>query len=196
PRPRLVGWTAGLFVLLAVLFAPVPGGLQWGPRLLLPAVPLLTVALLAAMARRRGGARGRLAVAMLAVALTAGVAVQLIGLRFLVTVRSYNASMMARVEEATPEGGVILSDDFAVPQLLAPLSVSHPMLYVPRGADLEALGARMRAAGASPLWIVKRRSRLSPEAAGEEINLGAGLLLVRRDAEDGARGYLTMPKGD
>lgn len=192
PQARLVGWSAAIFVCLAVAFAPVEGGLQWGPRLLLPAAPLITLWVISVMAEQRVRAGGRLAITAVLLALGLGLVMQGLGLRFLVAVRKYNAGVLETVRKTVPAGDVILSDFFAVPQLLATLSASTPVLYVTADADVEALSTRLAAANVTPFWIVRQR----PSGAGEVIHLGAGLEMVRYEREHGVRGFLRPPPGD
>jgi len=216
PHRLFLAWSAALYIALVVLLAPVEGGLQWGPRLLLPAVPLVTIAMLAVLIGQvsitpprvapggRLAADGRLApggrltpgrhLAMTGViaALALGLLMQGIGLRFLVAVRSYNARMLETVRSAVSPGDVILSDFFAVPQLLTTLSSSNPILYLKPGSDLDTLSARLDAMGARPFWIARRR----PAAGGHAIDLGGGLSLVGDEGDAGVRGFLRPPRGD
>jgi len=210
PHRLFLAWSAALYIALVVLLAPVEGGLQWGPRLLLPAVPLVTIAMLAVLIGQvsitpprvapggRLAAGGRLApgrhLAMTGViaALALGLLMQGIGLRFLVAVRSYNARMLETVRSAVSPGDVILSDFFAVPQLLTTLSSSNPILYLKPGSDLDTLSARLDAMGARPFWIARRR----PAAGGHAIDLGGGLSLVGDEGDAGVRGFLRPPRGD
>ncbi len=194
PRPavRFVWGTIALYVALVVALAPVPGGLAWGPRLLLAVVPLLSVAIVAAVAGRHQGPFRRAALGALAVTLAGGVALQVLGLRFMVTVRSHNAALIQSVRETVPEGGVVVSDFFPVPQLLTTLSGSRPALYAHDGAALDALAARLEAAGRPVYRIEWSRG----PARTEGVDLGGGLRLVRDRGDAGVGGFLRMPRGD
>jgi len=189
---RFLWWTLSAFVALVVALAPVPGGLQWGPRLLLPAVPLLTIGIVAAIAERPAASFRRPAMAALAVTLAAGVAVQVVGLRFLVAVRAHNGAIVESVRRTVPHGDVVVSDFFPVPQLLSTLSASTPALYARGSGDLEALAERVEAEGKSMFRI--ERARGAPR--GETVELGGGLRLVHDGPDTGVRGFLRTPKGD
>ena len=128
----------------------------------------------------------------LGLALALGFVMQGLGMRFLVAVRTYNAGVVEQVRRTVPAGDVILSDFFAVPQLLATLSPSTPVLYVKPGSDVDALSARLDAANATPFWITRK----PPTAGGQVVALGAGLSLVRYERESGVRGYARSPLGD
>ena len=192
PHAQFFGWTAALFVALTLALAPVEGGLQWGPRLLLPVAPLITMTLISAIVERRSAKGGRLAMAGLGLALALGFVMQGLGMRFLVAVRTYNAGVVEQVRRTVPAGDAILSDFFAVPQLLATLSPATPVLYVKPGSDIEGLSARLEAADATPFWIMRK----PPTAGGQVVPLGAGLSLVRYQRESGVRGYARSPLGD
>ncbi|MDR7400486.1 MAG: hypothetical protein QN144_14415 [Armatimonadota bacterium] len=93
---RVVGWTAGLYV-LGVLVVSSEGGLQWGPRYLLPAVPLLMWLGCVALSRWCGAVEGRLRGALVtstALLALAGLTVQGVGV---MTVR-WQAQAYDRVE--------------------------------------------------------------------------------------------------
>jgi hypothetical protein len=192
PHARFLGWTAALFVGLTLALAPVEGGLQWGPRLLLPVAPLITLVLVSVFVQHRSAPGGRLAMTGLGMALALGFVMQCLGMRFLVAVRTYNAGVVEQVRKSVPAGDVILSDFFAVPQLLATLSPVTPVLYVKPGSDIDALSARLEAADATPFWIMRK----PPTTGGQVVPLGAGLSLVRYERESGVRGYSRSPRGD
>ncbi len=201
-RVRFLGSSAAIFILLTQAVTPVPGGLQWGPRLLLPAIPPLSVALVAAMAGRLALPAGGLAGACLWITLVLGLAVQAVGLRFLTTVRRNNASMMAAVVREVPEGSAILSDFFAVPQLLATLKETRPSLYVKPGSDLALLDERLARTGIAWFRITRvnqsgaRASSAAAGAAGRGVDLGGGLVLYRQGEDADTRAFSTIPSGD
>jgi hypothetical protein len=199
---RFLGSAAAIFILLTQAMTPLPGGLQWGPPLLLPAIPPLCVALVAAMAARMTIPAGGLAGACLWTTLVLGLAVQAVGLRFLATVRRNNASMMAAVVREVPEGSAILSDLFAVPQLLATLKETRPALYVTPGSDLALLDERLEQTGTA-CFRIARVNRGGAEAssaaagpAGRGVDLGGGLVLFRQGEGADTRAFSRIPAGD
>jgi hypothetical protein len=196
---RLLAWTAVAYTVLIALLSPMPALPSWGLSLLLPAAPLMVIAVVAAVAGLRGRPGGRLAVAGLCVALAAGVAVQVLGLRFLVAVASTHGAALRRVERAVPEGDAILTDVPAVAQMIAPLSRTRPVLYVAPGSDLDPLMARLDEAGSAPFWITRQDGEAPAFAGlsgGRETKLGGGLRLLRFQQEAGVRGFARLPKGD
>ncbi len=201
PRVRFLGSAAAIYILLTQAVTPVPGGLQWGPRLLLPAIPPLSVALVAAMAARMAIPAGGLAGAFLWITLVLSLAVQAVGLRFLTTVRRNNASMMAAVVREVPEGSAILSDLFAVPQLLATLKETRPTLYVKPGSDPALLDERLEQTGTAWFRITRvnqggaRASSAAAGPAGRGVDLGGGLVLFRQGEDADTRAFSTIPSG-
>ena len=127
--------------------------------------------------------------------LAIGVAVQGVGLRFVASVRSYNAAILERVRSSVAEGGVILTDLPDIPFLLASLSPETPCLVVKDGSDMESLAGRIEEASKTLFWIVRAKSK-SGFPRGEQVDLGAGLALLRHEAEAGVRGFMRVPAGD
>jgi hypothetical protein len=199
-RPaRLLVWTSLVYTGLIALLVPIPAGLSWGPRLLLPAAPLIVISVVAAVAGRRDRPGGRLAVIGLCAALAAGVAIQTVGLRYLVGATTSHAAIARRVERAVPEGDAILTDLPVAAQMLMPLSLTRPLLYVRPGTDLEPLLSRLDEAGVAPFWITGEKGEAPAFAGlsrGRETRLGGGLRLLRFQQEAGVRGFARLPKGD
>ena len=195
PHLRFLSLIVLFFVVTASALFPAPGGLTWGPAILTPVAGLLAVVLIAMMAARATQPGGRLVTVFLWGALAIGVAVQGTGLRFVASVRSYNAAILERVRSSVADGGVILTDLPDVPLLLASLSPETPCLVVRQGADLESLAARIEEASRTSFWIVRAKSKTG-FPGGAQIDLGAGLALLRHEAEAGVRGFMQQPAGD
>jgi hypothetical protein len=208
PRRRFLVWSASLWVVLAALFSRDGSASGWVPACLVPASGACLIALMAEAGARRGRPGGRIAIALLGVFLGLGFVMQGAGLRRLVASRTWHAAAIEKVRRAVPDGGVILSDLPDVPSLLATLRWTTPALYVPRGSNLDPLSARMEAAGRSPCWIVKARTKgreghdpaameaLARYARGEQIDMGGDLVMVLYEHEAGVRGFMTLPRGD
>lgn len=195
PHLRFLSLVVVLFMVFASALSPAPTGLAWGPAVMMPIAGLVAIVMMAMLFERRDQPGGKLAMVFLWSALAIGVAVQGVGLRFVATVRSYNASILERVRSSVAEGSVILTDLPDVPFLLASLSPETPCLVVRQGADIESLTGRIEEASRSSFWIV----RAAPKAGvprGAQIDLGAGLALLRHEAEAGVRGFMRVPAGD
>ncbi|HET6372567.1 MAG TPA: hypothetical protein VFG76_04630, partial [Candidatus Polarisedimenticolia bacterium] len=196
PRHRFLAWTAGLFIVSIVALTPQAGGLQWGPRLLLAAVPAMTIVLIAGLASGLGRAESGPALVCLWIGLALGLAMQTVGLRFLTRVRTHNAAMMAAVRDDVPVGGVVLSDVFSIPQLLAPLSRGRHILYVRPDSDLERLESRLGPEGDDVHWITRRRESDGDNPARAGRDLGGGLVLSAPTGDPGTRPFMSPQRGD
>ena len=108
--------------------------------------------------------------------------------------------MMATVVREVPEGSAILSDFFAVPQLLATLKETRPALYVKPGSDLALLEERLESTGSASFRIerVNRSGANTPAvmAAGRGVDLGGGLVLFRQGDDGDTRAFSRFPAGD
>ena len=195
PHLRFLSMVVLLFVVSTSVLLPAPPGLTWGPAMLMPVAGLVAVVLMAMMVDRREQPGGRLAMIFLWAALAIGVAVQGVGLRFVASVRYYNAAILDKVKSSVAEGGVILTDLPDIPFLLASLSPETPCLVVKEGADVESLTGRIEEAAKTSFWIVRAKSKAG-FPRGAQVDLGAGLALLRHEAEAGVRGFMRLPAGD
>jgi hypothetical protein len=142
---------AGALILVLVsLLAPVPGGFQWGARLLLPAAPLLAVAGLLAVTRAAWAGRSVVVAGIVAVAL----AVQGVGVAFLGHSKRLYAGISRATEAATSAGDVIASDLFWFSQVTPKLHASRRFVLVQSAAELEAVASRAAALGLAGVVFV------------------------------------------
>jgi len=147
----------GVYAVGVVAAAPVPGGFQWGARLLLPAAPLLALAgLVATAAEERALGEGwrRPAAAAVTAVVAAALAVQVLGLAFLVKARRENAAVAAAVVAATAGSGAAVTDLFWVPQLAAARFGQRRFLFVRRPGDVERLARRLPERGVERVDLV------------------------------------------
>jgi hypothetical protein len=156
-RRWLVG-AAFLYVAAVILAAPVPGGFQFGARLLLPAAPLAAVAAAAGMhglsQRLAEASHRRWLHAAAALLVLSALAVQLVGLAFLLrSKRLYDGITRATVEATRPDE-VIITDLFWYPQVTATLYPERRYLLVERDAQVDALAGRADAAGLERVILV------------------------------------------
>ncbi len=170
-----VGAVAGGFAVVFLVASPVDGGYQWGARLYLPVVLLLTVLL----ASRLPGLRDatRLDRAAVAVTIVSAVAIQLFGMALLVHVTRGNAAFEAALAAHTTPGEVVVTDTFYLPELGAPIWSRRRFLLVTSAHGLPDLLARLRA-GNVRTWVF---------ASANDANLGLSTRLSLRAAADGWR---------
>jgi len=122
------------YVVLFLVGSPVDGGYQWGARIFLPVVLMLTALLMARLQAVDHMTRlERLAVAT---ALAAGICIQLFGMALLFHVTRGNAALQTALTSDTTVGDVILTDTFYVPELGAPIWSSRRFLLLRSDDDI------------------------------------------------------------
>jgi hypothetical protein len=160
-RRALRRWLVGaalLYVAVVILAAPVPGGFQFGARLLLPAAPLAAVAAAAGMHGLRDGLaeaphrRWLHAAAVLLV--LAALAVQLVGLAFLLRSKRLYDGITRATAEVTRPGEALVTDLFWYPQVTATLYPERRYLLVEDDSQVGVLARRARDTGLDRLVLV------------------------------------------
>jgi hypothetical protein len=115
---------------LGCLLAPLPdGGAQWGPRMLLPALPALLIAALGGVAGAltRRGPQQIAAIAALTLAISAGGFSQGTGI---LKIRESNRNVVALTTAVVQsKAQVIISDTVSAPALLAQIFYTGPQIY-------------------------------------------------------------------
>lgn len=150
---------AGLIFVVAVsLAAPVPGGFQWGARLLLPAAPLLLLAAVLAFDECHKRAVRGVAAALLLFSC----AVQLGGVAFLVHVKGVFDGLTRSLAAATSDGEVIVTDLPWLAQVAARLYDRRRFVSVTGDAELRALAGLIGASGRVSAATVPGESAWSP----------------------------------
>lgn len=145
-RPIFFVYLTGLvYILLVSLFAPATGGMQWGPRFMLPALPFLLVALGGLwdnweMLELRGIAE-RFTKAALVLLVLISLFVQVKGVQYLYSNRKEDARLVAKVEER-PEN-VFITNNYWFPQETAVLFESKKFYFVDKLPALNELVKRM-----------------------------------------------------
>ncbi len=164
PAPRraamVIGSVAAGFVLVFILASPVDGGYQWGARLFLPVVLMLTALLAARLAALRHPAR--LERAAIAATIAAAVLVQLFGMALLVHVTRGNAAFEAALASQTGPGETVVTDTFYLPELGAPIWSARRFLLLKSAHDVADLLGRLHAARVRT-WVF---------ASAGDVNLG------------------------
>lgn len=168
---RTLVWSALLYVAAVILAAPVPGGFQFGARLLLPAAPLAAVAAAAGMyglRRRLADPAPRRALHAAAVLLVlSALTVQAVGLAFLLRSKRLYEGITRATAAATRPGEPILTDLFWYPQVTALLYPERRYLLVGTEAQVDELARRAAAAGLARIVLVtgEQESELATPAA-------------------------------
>ncbi|HWQ12734.1 MAG TPA: hypothetical protein VNL77_08040 [Roseiflexaceae bacterium] len=162
PAPRRIAHLLVCFGLAYILLAWVvrlpDGGAQWGPRMLLPALPPLALAgLWRASTWAARGAGPTFAVAA-AIALLVNVAAlsEVEGLRQLRAFNRSNHQITTTVDHSGER--VVITDTWYAPPLLAPLFYDGRLVFlVDDGRDLDALLDRMQRAGITSFYYLGAR---------------------------------------
>jgi hypothetical protein len=183
-----------------------PRAIEWAG-LAVPLAPVLVIAACWWTVTRQRTPPRRIASALWGLVLVSALG-QAFALRHVAGQRRLHAGMLARVQAAAGEEGVVLSDVADASRLLLPVARVLPALYVRPKADLSTLSERIQDAAVTPYWITRRPEpgdRLERPATlavrsalrrDEAIELGDGLVLLRYDMEGGVRGFARLPKGD
>lgn len=143
---RIVGVFSISFILLAWAAAIPDGGSQWGPRLLLPAIPLLGLLGLRqasnwyAVQRQQIGTIALVVVAAMLV--NAAALVELRGLRVLRELNIANYGLLTTVAQS--EQQVIITDIWYAPPYVAPIFYDQRMVFlIQNSAELDQLLAQL-----------------------------------------------------
>lgn len=153
---RFAALTTALFLAAMFIFWPGYGGLQFGARYLLPAVPLLVFLAFGGyqVARRTLAGRQRSAFTLLAAALLAlSLVLQGLGVRRIFVDHEPHTAIRAGLE-ALP-GPIILTNHVFMPSFMTSIG-NKSFVYVRDEADLAALLERLADAGVSQTGVVAR----------------------------------------
>lgn len=167
---------AGGFAVIAALLAPlgaagIPiGGSQFGPRFLLPIVPLLAVGVTFVVDRRNDwaahGLAPRVVAGIAAIVVAAGIGVQAQGLRDLRGAKAGYESL-ARAVETIPAGQPVVTDIWWYATVVAPVLRAHQTVGVEASADVgstEELLASPALTGVGALTLVASADQRSSAA--------------------------------
>jgi hypothetical protein len=156
---RFLTFFGALYVLLVFLAVLPDGGAQWGPRLLLPAVPPLVIAGFLRLAEwTRRPVSSLASVTLVAAALTlaaAGLVSELDGLR---SIREANEESHGLVEAIVRSGQrVIVCSDPAIPSMLAPIFYRGYLVFRAETAErLGLLAGRLAGHGLHEFMLIHR----------------------------------------
>jgi hypothetical protein len=142
-RARFLAVTAAVYVVGVLATSPTWAGAQWGPRLLLLAIPLLALFL-----GRLGNARlpsGRVALVAVCTLSLVSAGVQASGLRWLAEVKGLYVNTVRFFERETARGDVLASDQFWFHEVLASLYYQRRFFYVSSPDRMTDFVDRLRA---------------------------------------------------
>lgn len=148
---------SALYIALALALHIPDGGAQWGPRVLLPVVPLLTLAGVARVASwfrpdTHPVTRAAVVAALLVVVGVSAVS-EAYGIR---QARASNAaSHLVTTTVAQSEQRVVITDIWYAPPIIAPLFYDgHLVFLIGTGRELDGLLANLRSAGVSSFYYL------------------------------------------
>lgn len=159
---RLLAWFAAVYIALAWLLQLPDGGAQWGPRVLLPAIPALGIAGFWRMTVWYRQARSLLLRSLLAftmvVLLGAALACEIYGIRY---IRDANVNMhLVTTAVAQSQQQVVVTDIWYAPTVIAPLFYDGHLIYmVDSGTRLDSLLERVSAKGITTFYYLGSRSK-------------------------------------
>jgi len=129
----------------ALLTAPNDGGYAWGPRYLLPVVPLLSVLSISAMTtllRSSHGFRRWIVVGAIALLLVGSTWIQYRSVYLLQQSASQIQRIVQRVDAQNQR--IILTDMWYTPQLLGPLYLDQLVFFVSRAEQIAELSSALK----------------------------------------------------
>jgi hypothetical protein len=152
-------WFGATYIALAWLVRLPDGGAQWGPRVLLPAIPALTLAAATRLAAwvRCGPAPAFAVAAAVALLVNLALVSQAEGLRQL---RAFNTSNHQITTSVAQSGAqAVITDIWYAPPLLAQLFYDGRLIFlVDNGRDLDELLGRLEAGGTTEFYYLGARS--------------------------------------
>jgi hypothetical protein len=173
-RARLLIWFGLAFIALAWLARLPDGGLQLGPRMLLPVYPALVLAgasRAASWFRRGAGPAFAAAVAVAALVNVSGLA-QIEGLRQLRAFNTSNHLVFTTVAQSGERA--VVTDVWYAPPLLAPLFYDERLIFlIDDERDLDELVGRLEAGGITSFYYLGTRA--------DELMASVGHLLIPAD---------------
>lgn len=136
---RLFLVISGIYVLGVIISSPNDGGAQWGPRYLLPILPLLvflSIRSVQIILKKQPAIRtGLIIVAGLFACYS--FYLQLLGLQRLRTSMIDNIQLVKATSGQQEQ--IVLTDEWFIPQILAQLYYNHTILYITHPEDLSAV---------------------------------------------------------
>jgi hypothetical protein len=168
---------------------PSPGGVQWGPRYLFIAAPLLAVATAGLALAPDLPLSARLVVTLV---LIVSASTQVSGVRFMRAAKMQNAALTDTIRANTSDGEPVISEVYWVTEVAATIAQTRRLLYIRTAAQFSDAAARAISAGCRSFMLVvdpNLRYRLPSSiqrdgrgtcVAGERIPLPAGGVFMRR----------------
>ena len=147
--------TGVTFLALVLLITPTDGGIQWGPRLLLPGLPLLSLSIFSGVRSRwpRGRPFG-VGLALLAGALLAGSAVDYQGLKKMRERENALGSLRELAAETIPDDSAVITDLWWAEQVLPETFFRCRMFYVKTPGSAVRLLSGLIEKGVRDFWLL------------------------------------------
>lgn len=183
PHRRLLLATALAFGLLVLLISPFEGGVQWGPRFLLPVIPPLVVVAAAQLPRLSGRAPRRVVLAVVAALSLSGLYVTAQGAQFMQAGQAASEFMSALIAQA-PER-VVVTDAWFLPQNAACTFAGKLWLLAEDDQHVFDLIQRLRKQTDEPGFVYV--------SALTWAHIDPAVLLGPRIKETGERAYVDAP---
>jgi hypothetical protein len=124
----LLAVIATVYVAGVLATSPTWGGAQWGPRLLLLAVPLL--ALLTAACGSLRGVSGRITLCSICLLALVSVGIQASSVKLLANIKGLYVKTVINFQQVTAPSDVLVSDQFFFHEILAPLYYQRRFFYL------------------------------------------------------------------
>ena len=131
--------------------SPDPGGLEWGPRYLLPLVPLLCAIVFSFLPQKVKINE----IAAVAVTVLLGFMVLLRGFVFVEQFKIRNAQLAHFTEQLVSTGEYIITDQRWFPQVNATLWFSRPMMVTKNKQDIAAIAQRLDNRNTPSFWLIQ-----------------------------------------
>ena len=164
-RPAAKQRLVGLFAVTCIMFigsvaitSPVVGGLQYGPRLLLPMFPLLVILTLCGVCAAHEAVMSRKArqvmVCCAFVLGCCGIVGAIRALQTVYTMKTYRRALIQKIRESGQ--CAIVFDHWSPPQEIAPLYFERRLLLAPHGKDDAELVRALADAGLDGFLFLRR----------------------------------------
>ena len=138
-------------ILTVLLTAPLTGGLQAGPRFLIPAIPLLCVGLFSFLPKKVKANE----IAAISVAALLGFMMLTKGIVMVRNFQLENAEMVGFAETHVAAGEYILTDQNWFPQVAARIWLSRPMAVTQKELELKTAVERLGMIHIRSFWLVQ-----------------------------------------
>lgn len=154
-------FTASAISIIAVLFiSPRDGGMQWGPRLLLPSIPIICIGIFALLPDKLN----RNEIAFLIAICLFGFSILFRGLNFVITLKISNANFVKVIENNVKTDEFIVTTQRWAPQVAARAWIDHPMLAAETTKKLNEAVNLLKDANIESFWLIHIGEVFDPDS--------------------------------